>query len=175
MVASAAGVADFPTGERNFGFTPFRGKSPQNLFNCIAPGDAKPNNAKPSFTKCQIRVATSLLEPTSDQAFLAIVLNPSGRVVPANTAPVTAGAHGRVTTTTGREGTAANAGTAAPDANAPTAFVHVPSSGSQSKSGIDKLGDAVFSVPGLLFVAIWIVLGVALFRRLRMRARRPAH
>lgn len=70
--ASADGTATFPAGDRNFGFKPVRGQSPEQLFNCLAPGDPKPGNGLPSSTACQVRIATNYTTVTSDQVFFTI-------------------------------------------------------------------------------------------------------
>ena len=70
----ANGIATFPANDPNFGFFPFKGPSPQAKFNCLAPGDPAPNNGVPSFTNCQIRVATDGLAVTADQAFRTLTL-----------------------------------------------------------------------------------------------------
>jgi hypothetical protein len=67
------GAVTFPAGDKNYGFTPFKGKSPQGLFNCVAPGESM-NNARPTFSNCRIRVASSLTSVTADQSFVTIVL-----------------------------------------------------------------------------------------------------
>ena len=88
----ADGLATFPANDTNFGFFPFKGKSPQNKFNCIAPGETDPNNGKPTFTNCQVRVSTDNLHVTTDQAYLTMTL-------PTATPPTTTTTLGTGTTT----------------------------------------------------------------------------
>ena len=88
----ANGVATFPANNPNFGFFPFKGASPQNLFNCLAPGDPSPNNGKPDFTNCQVARPSSLFSATGDQAFRTLTL-------PATVAPTTTTAAAATTTT----------------------------------------------------------------------------
>ncbi|MGZ6996560.1 MAG: hypothetical protein ACXVIM_15225, partial [Acidimicrobiia bacterium] len=45
--ADAGGVVTFPAADPNFSFHPFKGASPQGLFNCLAPGQASPGNGLP--------------------------------------------------------------------------------------------------------------------------------
>ena len=73
-IADANGVATFPTTDPNRRFTPFKGESPQSIFNCLAPGQASPNNGLPDFTNCKIRVSSNNSAVTADQAFLPITL-----------------------------------------------------------------------------------------------------
>ena len=68
------GLATFPANDVNFGFTPFKGTSPQAKFNCIAPGDANPGNGLPTFTNCQLRVASDLNNTTGDEAYRTLTL-----------------------------------------------------------------------------------------------------
>ena len=68
----ADGSARFSAKDPNFAFTPFTGKSPQGLFNCLAPGQPSLSNGLPDFFNCRIRVASDTLEVTADQAFRAI-------------------------------------------------------------------------------------------------------
>ena len=66
--------ATFPAGDRNHEFKPFKGASPQQLFNCLSPLEADPQNGLPSFTNCQLRVSSNNSVATSDQVFLALKL-----------------------------------------------------------------------------------------------------
>jgi hypothetical protein len=97
----ADGLATFPADDLNFGFTPFKGKSPQNKFNCVAPGETL-NNGKPSFENCQIRVSTNNLAVTADQAYRTITLPATTQASTTTTtaAPTTTTTVGPVTTTT---------------------------------------------------------------------------
>jgi len=82
---------DFPAADVNFGVHVFRGKSPQTLFNCLAPsqwsntgaqlnGNAAPANITtiepnataglPTWNNCQVRVASS----AADQVFFSMTL-----------------------------------------------------------------------------------------------------
>jgi hypothetical protein len=67
--ADAHGVATFPAYDKNFGFQPIRGTSLQHFFNCLGPGDKDPHNGLPTYSVCQVRVATSYLQRTSDEVF----------------------------------------------------------------------------------------------------------
>ena len=70
----ADGVATFPANDPNFGFVPFKGTSPQGKFNCVAPGEDSVFNGLPTFSNCQLRVATDLNNTTSDQTFFTLAL-----------------------------------------------------------------------------------------------------
>jgi hypothetical protein len=70
--ADAKGVATFPANDPNYGFQPVRGASPQSFFNCVGPGDPKPVNQLPTYSVCQIRVASSYVARTTDEVFFPI-------------------------------------------------------------------------------------------------------
>ena len=84
VIVSAGGTVTFPAGNANFGFTPFKGLSPQGLFTCGAPADTDPNDGLPYFENCQVRISTSNTAVTADQAFVTLTL-PDGAVVPPTT------------------------------------------------------------------------------------------
>jgi hypothetical protein len=73
-IASASGDVMFAGADPNHGFHPFKGVSPQGLFNCLSPHDPSPNNGLPDFRNCKIRVSTNNAAITADQAFLNIQL-----------------------------------------------------------------------------------------------------
>jgi hypothetical protein len=70
--ANAKGVVTFPANDPNFGFQPVRGASPQNFFNCVGPGDPKPINHLPTYSVCQVRVASDYVKRTTDEVFFPI-------------------------------------------------------------------------------------------------------
>ena len=70
----ANGSVTFDMNNSNFAFHPFRGASPQQLFNCLAPGQANLNNGLPNWNNCQIRVSTNNSFVTGDQSVLGITL-----------------------------------------------------------------------------------------------------
>ena len=76
-ISDAQGTARFPAGDRNHSFLPVMGTSPSNLFNCIAPDAAQPNNDLNTFTTCQIRVSTNNATATDDQVFATLVFGGS--------------------------------------------------------------------------------------------------
>jgi hypothetical protein len=86
----ANGLASFPANDPNFGFFPFKGLGPSSKFNCLAPGDPSPNNGKPDYTNCQIRVSTDDNNVTSDQVFLTMTL-PATPAPPVDNPPVVHG------------------------------------------------------------------------------------
>jgi hypothetical protein len=75
--ADKHGVATFTATDPNVALQPFIGQSPQAIFNCIAPHSSAPNNGLPTFTNCQIRVATNPVKATEDQLFVPLVLGGS--------------------------------------------------------------------------------------------------
>jgi hypothetical protein len=72
--ASADGRATFAANDRNYGFHPFRGMSPESLFNCLAVGQVSPHNGLLDSRHCTVRVSTSNSAPTADQVFFVIDL-----------------------------------------------------------------------------------------------------
>jgi hypothetical protein len=76
VIVDSTGKATFPANDPNHGFTPFKGESPQSLFNCLSPnGPAlNPVNGLTDYRNCKIRVSTSNNSVTADQAFLNIQL-----------------------------------------------------------------------------------------------------
>jgi hypothetical protein len=72
--SNASGVVTFPANDPNFGFRPFKGFSPQGLFNCLSPSDPSPNNGLTDYRNCKIRVSTNNSSATTDQVFLNIQL-----------------------------------------------------------------------------------------------------
>jgi hypothetical protein len=77
-VVDSRGVATFKADDRNHAFHPFVGASPQQVFNCVAPGAAAPKNTLKTFTNCRVRVSSSNAAETPDQAFLVMTL-PAGQ------------------------------------------------------------------------------------------------
>lgn len=74
VTVGAGGTVTFPANNANFGFTPFKGLSPQGLFTCGSPADTDPNDGLPYFENCQVRISTSNTAVTADQAFITITL-----------------------------------------------------------------------------------------------------
>jgi hypothetical protein len=69
-----SGKATFDASDVNHAFAPFKGESPQSLFNCLSPKGVAPANGLPSFINCQIRVSTNNTAPTADQSFVLLTL-----------------------------------------------------------------------------------------------------
>jgi hypothetical protein len=84
VLADGTGVATFLASDANHAFHPFRGASPQGLFNCLAPGQASPANGLPDFTNCQLRVSSNNTVGTSDQVFLTMTLPAAAATVAPN-------------------------------------------------------------------------------------------
>jgi hypothetical protein len=76
-VANAKGEVRFDAADPSLALRPFAGASPQQLFNCLAPGAKSPHNGLAEYRNCQIRVASNPTHVTADQAFLPIVLGTS--------------------------------------------------------------------------------------------------
>jgi hypothetical protein len=73
-LAGGDGSVTFPANDLNFAFRPFRGQSPQGLFNCLGPHQQSPHNGLYDSRSCTVRVSTNNSSSTSDQAFLVLVL-----------------------------------------------------------------------------------------------------
>ena len=71
----------FSSSDVNHRFKPFKGTSPQGLFDCRATGDPASAPGQPSFTNCQVRVSSNNSTSTSDQVFFTLSLpNPTVKV-----------------------------------------------------------------------------------------------
>jgi hypothetical protein len=119
-VVAHNGIATFKANDRNHAFHPFRGSSPQAIFNCLAPRDADPHNGLASYRTCRLRVSSNNASVTDDQAFLDLRLSDAAPAV---------GATGGGATHTG--------GAAAPQGNQAQASAHV---GAASGSGSPQAG-----------------------------------
>lgn len=76
--ADATGAVTFGSNDANHKFTPFKGTSPQGLFDCRALNDPASVSGNPSFTNCKVRISTNNTTSTSDQVFFAVTLpNPT--------------------------------------------------------------------------------------------------
>jgi hypothetical protein len=87
VLADRNGAVVFSAKDSAHTFVPFVGAGPQGLFNCVGPGAPAPNS-QPTFHNCQIRVATSINMPTSDQIFETLAF-PAGAVAAPPPAPLT--------------------------------------------------------------------------------------
>lgn len=74
VVADGSGNVTFPMADPNFAFHPFKGASPQGLFNCLSANDPSPANGLVDHRTCQIRVSSNNAAATADQVFLKIQL-----------------------------------------------------------------------------------------------------
>jgi hypothetical protein len=76
VIADGSGNVVFQPDDANHAFTPFRGESPQSLFNCLAPDQPALStvNGLPDFRNCQVRLSTSDTTVTSDQQFFDLTL-----------------------------------------------------------------------------------------------------
>jgi hypothetical protein len=80
VFADANGNVSFPASNLNLRLHLFDGPSPSGtLFNCLRADEPDPGNGLPSYglpgtADCQVRMATSLTAPTTDQAFFSFAL-----------------------------------------------------------------------------------------------------
>jgi hypothetical protein len=81
-LSDGSGNVSFLTSDPNHAFHPFKGASPQGIFNCLSPNDPALNNGLPTSRSCQIRVSTSNSVATTDQVFLKIQLPDDDSTVP---------------------------------------------------------------------------------------------
>ena len=73
-IADGSGNVTFDMTDLNHTFHPFKGASPQGIFNCLSLNDPSPNNGLTDHRTCKIRVSTNNSAATADQVFLPIVL-----------------------------------------------------------------------------------------------------
>src|SRR5262245_21719110 len=85
-VAASDGTVTFAVTDANHAFHPFKGESPQTLFNCLSPNDPPldPTNGLTDFRNCKIRMSSNNSIATADQTFLDIQL-PDAPVVSGGT------------------------------------------------------------------------------------------
>ena len=81
-MADGSGNVSFPSADPNFGFHPFKGASPQGIFNCLSPNDPSPANGLTDYRSCRIRVSSNNSAATADQVFLPIQLPDDDSTVP---------------------------------------------------------------------------------------------
>jgi hypothetical protein len=162
------GEVTFPARDKNYGFTPFKGKSPQGLFNCVAPGESM-NNAKPTFSNCRIRVASSLTTATADQAFVTIVLprTVAGAVVPKRGATNRSSAHASTSTPAKSSGPVAHV-QAGQNASGATDGKRAGRK-NDTNSDSSTVGDIAASPASWVLLAVVFALAVLAGRRLRHR------
>jgi hypothetical protein len=72
--ANASGAATFDASDPTARLNVFKGKSPQELFNCLSPNDPALSNGLSNFRNCQVRVSGGTPADTTEQAFFTIVL-----------------------------------------------------------------------------------------------------
>jgi hypothetical protein len=128
--ADVNGVATFDVGSQHQ-FTPFKGASPQTLFNCLSPNQASPANGLQDYTNCYLRVATNAFAATTDQVFLNMIL-PDAIT---ETAPVPQ--NQAVTTGTGQTSTITLTATDDVDGTPPTHYqiTQLPAGGTVNVNG----------------------------------------
>jgi hypothetical protein len=72
--ADSSGTATFDVNDAPHRFAPFKGASPQDIFNCLAPHQLEPSNGLPSFRNCTLRFSSAPSAATGDQIFVPIQL-----------------------------------------------------------------------------------------------------
>ena len=82
--SNASGVATFTAGDPNATITPFKGASPNQLFNCLAPNDPPSSNGLTDYKNCQIKLSSNNTAATADQAFVTLTL-PNASTPPPDT------------------------------------------------------------------------------------------
>ena len=87
-LADASGNVTFNAADLNHAFHPFKGPSPQGLFNCLSPNQASPANGLPDFKNCQLRVSSNNSAATADQVFLDPDAPRRAASAPRRTSPV---------------------------------------------------------------------------------------
>jgi hypothetical protein len=177
VIVARDGTATFRASDRNHGFHPVRGESPQSVFNCLASGDAPPHNGLASYSTCRVRVSSNNAAPTDNQAFLDIRISNAAAVVPAtigggssSQSPTqdgagTATASGSHNGSTGAASSDVSAGARAAPSDPPTSGSN-PSSGRLAFTGGVILG---FIVLAGALIAIGTVLRRARVRRAASR------
>lgn len=82
-IADGSGNVTFDSTDVNHTFHPFKGSSPQGLFNCLSLNDPSPNNGLTDYRNCKLRVSTNNSAATADQVFVQLILpDAPGTVVP---------------------------------------------------------------------------------------------
>ena len=81
-LADGSGNVTFAAADANHAFHPFKGASPQGLFNCLSLNDPSPNNGLLDHRTCTVRVSTNNSAATADQVFLTMVLPDDPSTVP---------------------------------------------------------------------------------------------
>ncbi len=76
-IADKTGTVVFAATDRNRAVQLFVGTGPEQLFNCLTPKGASPNNGVSDYRTCQIRVSTNNAAATQDQVFVPIVFGTS--------------------------------------------------------------------------------------------------
>lgn len=163
QVADANGTVTFLLTDPNFSFHPFKGPSPQGIFNCLSPNDPSPANGLPDYRTCRIRVSSNNSAATADQVFLPIQLPDDDGTVPppplkvgisdtgvlegnANTRPVTftvSLSRASVTPVTVEYATVSSTATAPSDYTAKTGTLTIPAGLISVTQAISVKGDTV--------------------------------
>jgi hypothetical protein len=79
---TTGGTASYDPNNANQRIGVFDGPSPGGVFNCLYPGESDPGNGLPSYTNCQLRVASTNGAVTADQAFVTLTLPKPSSPVP---------------------------------------------------------------------------------------------
>ena len=169
-VVAHNGVATFNANDRNHAFHPFRGPSPQAVFNCLAPRDAEPHNGLASYRTCRVRVSSNNASVTDDQAFVDIRLSDAAPAAGASSGSGGAQPAGA----TGAGGNSqASAGTAASSASGGTGGASGDPTDATASSATHHTSSGRLAFTGAAILAL-LLLGTALIvtGTLLARARR---
>ncbi|HEV7526679.1 MAG TPA: hypothetical protein VGP92_17060 [Acidimicrobiia bacterium] len=76
VIADDSGKAVLLATDANHAFKPFKGESPQSLFNCLSPNQATltASNGLSDYRNCQVRLSSNNVASTSDQQFFDLTL-----------------------------------------------------------------------------------------------------
>jgi hypothetical protein len=147
-LVDGTGKATFLSTDPNHAFTPFKGESPQTIFNCLSPnGPAlSPSNGLTDYRNCKIRVSTSNTSITADQSFLNIQLP---EAVAGTTTTTSTTASTTSTTSTTASTTTTTTPVATTSTSSSTTSTTVPQTGTPggSCSGAQLLGKMTGSDP----------------------------
>jgi hypothetical protein len=167
-VADADGRVTFAATDRNHAPFLFVGAGPQELFNCLPPKGAAPNNGLENYRNCQLRISSSNTAGTDDQVFLALKL-PEGARAGIRTPPqaIVSGA-----STTAPSG--ANASGRNPSGSGSKAATSGELASSQSGSNSGSGSSSSFPYAAVLLPIAAVVIGGSFFLLHKRRSGRVA-
>jgi hypothetical protein len=165
-VADANGKVTFAAADPNHAPFLFVGPSPQELFNCLSPKGAAPNNGLESFRNCQLRISSSNTAGTDDQVFLTLKL-PEGARAGIRTPPQAMVAGASATSPSRANPSGANPSHSGADAAASKDLASSPSGTSPGSS-------SSFPYAAVLLPIAAVVIGGSFFLLHKRRSGRVA-